>query len=47
MYDMEEYMRCLDIIADCNHIGTEDPVEKPDEKEGEEVSPETGIEETE
>jgi len=28
MADMEEYMHCLDVIAECNHIET---IESPDE----------------
>jgi hypothetical protein len=27
MMDMEEYMTCLDVIAECNHIETEEPMD--------------------
>jgi len=27
MEDMEEYLRCLDVIAECNHIVTMEPEE--------------------
>ena len=47
MYDMEEYMACLDVIAECNHIETEmGPTEEQVEEERE-VDPENINEETE
>lgn len=38
MHDMDEYMRCLDVIAETNHIETMQPEEAPDllsERDGE------------
>ena len=41
MEDMEEYMKCLDIIADCNHVETieydEEETENPNCEEGERI----------
>jgi len=50
MSDMEEYMNCLDIIAECNHIETQEPdnVENQEDKEKDvEMDPDNVIEETE
>lgn len=38
MHDMDEYMRCLDVIAETNHIETTEPEEAPgpgSERDGE------------
>jgi len=47
MLDMEEYATCLDVIAECNHIQTEDPMDNEAADEGQEVDPENIIEDTE